>query len=166
MRVLTVEVRSEDKRAASVLCTLFDAGKLPLFGDAIVNKRDAWTTFCRLEDDLLAFASRNRWCAALEDWKLVLGHCPYMDDVPEYTGYGHMQAWLEYGDRWAVTIQQMDLRQREDQPDVIVWDTEEFEDHTGASRYVAVAFADDSAIHLNRAVRELRGLEQAWLVAS
>lgn len=164
--VLTFSVGCDDEQAKDVLAALAEARKLPRFVDAIVERRDTWTTLCWLEEDLLAFARKNRWGGAVDDWALVVGRCPFLEDVPSYTGYGKrtwpMQAWLEYAGQWVVAIQRPELRQREDQADVGVRDAEDFYADHSVTRIAGVAFADDSGIHLNRALRAVRDLESNY----
>lgn len=160
-QVLTIHVQDDvDDRAARILAALGHIGKLPRFMDAIVERRDMWTVLCWLEDDLLAFSGRNRWCGALDGWQLVVGSSPaLLENVPEYTGYGEVQAWLVFENRWVLTVIPADIRQHEDTDDVLVWDYDEFIDKCEAIPIATVALADDSAIHLNRKMREFSKLE-------
>ena len=165
MDVVTISVQGpEDTNdyPARLLGALIDQGRLPRFVDAIIEKRDTWTTLCWLEEDMLQFESRNRWCGATDGWRIAVGHCPELDDVPAYTGYG-MQAWLLYETEdclWAVTIRPAETRQLEEADDVVIWSHEEFIDHYNAVPVASVAFADDSGLRLNKAMREIRELEE------
>jgi len=161
MDVLTIHVQDEtDERAACVLAGLADMRKLSGFLDAIFEKRDLWTVICRLEDDLLAFNDKNRYCGALDDWKFVVGHCPFLlENVPEYLGYGDdLQAWLVFEDEWVLTVIPPDIRQGENTDDVLVWDLDSFMEHD-ALPLASTAFADDSGIKFNRAMREIREMD-------
>ena len=167
MDVVTINIQGEDlnDRPARLLGALIDMGKLPRFVDAIVERRDTWTALCWLEEDMLQFQTRNRWCGATDGWKLAVGHCAELDDVPSYTGYGNVQAWLLYDDGnsvWAVTIRPAEYRQQEDTHDVVVWSAEEFDEHCEAVLTTAVDFADDSGMMLNLAMREIRDLERMF----
>lgn len=155
MNVLTIQVQDEvDDRAARVLEALGDIGKLPRFMDAIIERRDLWTVLCWLEDDLLAFQSRNRWCGATDDWLLTVGLSRHLiEDVPEYTGYGKVQAWLVYEEEWVLTVVPPDVRQHEGTADILVWDGATFCEEFGAVPIASVHFADDSGMKLNRAMR-------------
>jgi hypothetical protein len=160
MNIVTYAIQGEaDDRAARVLAGLSENNHLPHFVDAIVERRDVWTVLCWLEDDLLALARRNRWCAAPEDWTLVVGRCADLDDIPAHTGYGDLQAWLEYGPDSVITICPADSRQQEDADDVLVWTSDEFAEHCNPTRILGVGFADDSGKRLNRALRQIRELE-------
>lgn len=158
MHVLTIQVQDEvDDRAAEVLAALTDIGKLDGFMAAIVEGRDLWTVLCWLEEDLLRFAGRNPWCGALDGWRLVVGTCPYLlEDVPEYTGYGVVGAWLLYEGDWVMTIVPPEVRQREETADVLVWDAGYFEEMYGAIPLASVVFAEDSGMRLNAAMRQVR----------
>lgn len=161
MNVLTLHIEDDcDDRAAQVLAALGDWGKLPRFVDAIIEGRDMWTTICWLEEDLLAFHGKNRWCSALDGWQIVVGSSPHLlEDVPGYLEYGPLQAWLVFEDKWVLTIVPAEYRQQEDTDDVQVWDIDTFTEKCEAIPVASVAFADDSAIHLNRKMREFGRLE-------
>jgi hypothetical protein len=155
--VINVELRSEEGEPMPlrILVALAEIGKLPHYVDAILEGRGAWHTMCLLEDDLLAFESRNRWCGAIGGWQFIIGHCAELEDVPSYNPWGHVQAWLEnWG--WVFTF---NTRDGQDGRDVTVWPRDEFYDHTEAVPIASADFADDSAIVLNRAMREIRELE-------
>ncbi len=164
--ILTVNVQEDtDDRAAQVLGALNDIGRLPQFMHHIVERSPMWMVLCALEDDLLAFHGKNRWCGSLDGWELVVGTSPFiLEDVPEYTGYGAVQAWLVYEGEWVLTINPSFIRQQEDTDDVLVWDAVGFYEQSIA--LAKVNFADDSAIHLNQAMRktmrEIDELEAAF----
>lgn len=163
MDVVTFTVQGDaDDRPARVLAGLSEINRLPRFVDAIVEKRDVWTVLCWLEEDLLAFARRNRSSAAIDDWTLVLGRCADLDDIPEHAGYGDLQAWIEFGKDFVVTICPANSRQQEDADDVLVWTADEFAEHCNATRIVGVGFAEDSGKRLNRAMREIRELDELF----
>jgi hypothetical protein len=161
--VVTISVQGDaGDRPKRLLDALIEGGKLRRFCDAIVERRDLWTTLCWLEDDMLQFEASNRSSCATDGWKIAVGHCSELEDVPAYCGWGELQAWLLYDDGsrvWAVTIRPAEYRQLEDVPDVLVWDAAEFDERCDAAVAMAVPFADDSGMRLNKAMRELRELE-------
>jgi hypothetical protein len=163
---LTINVQEDiDDRAAQVLKALNDINLLPEFMHHIVSFSPSWMVLCALEADLLAFHGRNRWCGSLDGWELVVGTSPFiLEDVPEYTGYGQVQAWLVYEGEWVLTINPSFIRQQKNTDDVLVWDAACF--YEQSISLARVHLADDSAIHLNRAMhqtmREIDELEAAF----
>jgi hypothetical protein len=164
--ILTINVQEDtDDRAAQVLGALNDIGRLPQFMHHVVSRSPSWLVLCALEEDLLAFHGKNRWCGSLDGWELVVGTSPFiLEDVPEYTGYGPVQAWLLYEGEWVLTINPSFIRQQEDTDDILVWDAACF--YEQSISLAKVHLADDSAIHLNRAMhktmREIDELEAAF----
>jgi hypothetical protein len=165
VNVLTINVQEDvDTRAAEVLASLADIGLLPRFMHDIVERSPMLTVLCALEDDLLAFSARNRWSGSLDGWELVVGLSPFLlEAVPSYTGYGDVDAWLVYEGEWVLTIVPPDIRQKKNTDDVLVWAAETF--YAQSVPLASVAFADDSAIHLNRQMRQLSSLEAAFRVS-
>jgi len=165
---INIEIRGEasGERAAGLLSALIDCGKLPSFVDALLNRHNAYHDICMMEDDVMAFEHRNRWCGAADGWMIVVGRCsfpePHLENVPTYTGWGGalgVQAWLQYEDSF-VTIGT--AGRGPDEADVLVWDPDEFVASHGAEVFVRAAFADNSAMVLNRSFRAIAELEVSF----
>jgi hypothetical protein len=162
---ITIEVRGEKASdfSAELVSALIDARKLPGFVDALLNHHNAYHAICMMEDDALAFEHANRWCGAADGWTIVVGRCTFpeghLENVPEYVGWGEVQAWLEYGGH----VLTVGVEHRTPgEPDILVWDREEFVAGHGADTFVRAVFADDSAMALNHSFRAIDGLEGAF----
>ena len=154
-QMLTISVAGDDT-AARILSALANSRKLPRFSSAIENGDEPWMCYCALEEDMLAFERKNRWCGAVDGWRFVVGTSDRAASVPLWLGYGIAEAWLEYEPSGSVVVVKA-ADERED-ADVVVREADELD----FAPLATAAFADDSAIHLNRAVKEVRALEGAW----
>jgi hypothetical protein len=94
IRLLT----TSDSRAAELVKALIDTGKLPHFAQAVEDGWPAWEAICQFESDLLAFNRKNRWCGCVDGWSICVGRSDTAEAVPEYVGWGEVQAWLRHGD--------------------------------------------------------------------
>lgn len=167
---MVIEVHGEDEAteyAAQLLAAMVDIGKLPQFVDEVEHRPSSekgrsvasWHAICRLEDDMLAFQQKNRWCGLVDGWAIVIGYAETPEGsrpiptVPEYTGWGPVQAWLECNGA-PVTI--------DPGYGVHVWDKEFFEYDTQCDVFTTVPFSDDSGILLNAAFRMSKEDEE-WL---
>lgn len=167
---MIIELHSDSEEAeytAQLLAALVDIGKLPQFVDEVEHgptREDwrnvaAWHAICRLEDDMLAFQQRNRWCGMVDGWEIVIGHADAPEDhpipmVPEYVGWGPVQAWVEYNSGAVVTI--------DPGYGVHVWDKEFFEHETQCDVFTRAPFSGDSGILLNAAFR-MTNEDKDWL---
>jgi len=141
------------ERTAELLAALTDIGKVPHLADEVDYRGLAWHAICGLEDDLLDFQRKNRWCGSTDGWYIVIGKALLcagapvqvsIPSVPQYVGWGDVQAWLQH-DNAAVVV--------EPGYGVHVFDLPTFEASYSGDIIAGAAFADDSAIALNAAFR-------------
>jgi hypothetical protein len=167
---LTIEMKTPDEpHPAALLSALVEIGKLPNFVGAMADGVKPWDALCLLEADMLAFESKNRWCGATDGWRIVVGSCPFLPDDPDYNDWGQVSSWVAYGD-YVMTIVPGgscdedecscgDGCVEECGGKVVLWDAEEFYVGQEATVRAHTAFADDSAIPLNRILKMFASLE-------
>jgi len=163
MNILTVclNTTEDSDRLTRLGQALGNLSRLSAFMQCIEERRDTWTVLNFMLDDMLAYRYWDRAQGDIGDWTLVLGYCPDLEDLPEYTisAWGQVQAWVVYRDEWAITVQPADLRGGPDQCDLLVWHVDDFTEHCRAVPIVACTFGDDIGMRLNKAMREYRALE-------
>jgi hypothetical protein len=96
-----VSEEGTDSRPVDIVKALIETGRLPRFAQATADGWPVWHTICQLEDDLLAFNRKNRWCGMLDGWTICLGHSDEdAADLPVYqqAEWGALQCWLRYED--------------------------------------------------------------------
>jgi hypothetical protein len=153
--MLTITTRGgsglvEDAPLVRVLSSLAARGKAGRFIRAVLERHDPWDSICLLEADLLE-------CGEGQGWEIVVGTCATLPDVPAYVGWGHVSAWLEYGD-WVVTLGGPDEEERKGD-DLVVWERDEFYEHCAALVIARSPFGRDSGARLNAVFRQIAGLE-------
>jgi len=153
---MVIETHAESaatERTAALLAALLDSGKVPRFQDEVEWRGLAWHAICGLEDDLLDFQRKNRWCGSTDGWYTVGGKALLNEGapvqvtvptVPQYTGWGDVQAWLQYEDTVVVVEPGYGLH---------LFDLPTFEATYTGDIITGAAFADDSGMALNAAFR-------------
>ena len=150
---MIVEARGPSTEpTAELVKALVDIGKLERFAAMVEDGHCAWHCICMLEEDLLAFAHRNRWCGSVEGWRTVVGSGTDIQPVPEYVGWGHAQAWLEHYEVSCVVEPGYGL---------VCRTLDDFVAHHRTIPWASAPFCDESGIILNRAMREMQELESA-----
>ena len=141
----------ETERTAELISAYVDFGHLDNFAHKVHEGHPFWHCICLMEDDLLRWSQRNRWCAGADDWLMAVGYAQdcvdergrtllAIEDVPKYVGWGAVKAWLVH-ESTAVVIQ----------PGVglHLFSAEDFDASFRAQPLVVCAFRDDSAILMN-----------------
>ena len=148
---MIVEIHGESTEdTARLVKALVDAGKLDRFRAMVEDAHPVWHAICMLEEDLLAYDRRHPDAGILDGWRIVVGSGKGIQAVPEYVGWGHAQAWVEHG-MACCTI--------EPRYGVVCRGLVDFINHHHTIPWATTRFADDSGIHLNAAMREMRELE-------
>jgi hypothetical protein len=151
--MVTIELltREELPRPAVLLKGLIESGKLSSFVNSLDNSDSSWHALCQLEEDVLSFERRNRWCGSADGWNIVVGRCDVLPQVPSYNDWGNVAAWAAYDD-FVVVIDPTGER-------VLVWDAEDFYTSNEASVRASSPFADDSAMRLNPILKAFARLD-------
>lgn len=150
---MIVEAHGETtERTAELVRGYVLAGKLEHFAAMVEDAHPVWHCICMFEEDLLAFARRNRWCGSVDGWRIIVGSGTDIQPVPQYTGWGHAQAWLEHYDVSCVVEPSYGL---------VCRTLDDFVAHHRTIPWASAPFCDESGIILNRAMREMRELESA-----
>jgi hypothetical protein len=136
----------EETRAVRLLQGLIEAQKLREFSGAMDSSTTPWDAICMFEEDLLRFQRKNRWCGVLDEgWAIEVGRCPLLPQVPSYTEWGKVAAWIRV-DEFVLVI---------DPPSrcIEVWYDMDFYDNYEATIRCTAPFAEDSAILMNKILK-------------
>lgn len=144
---------------AELISAYVDSGHADNFAAKLHDGHVSWHCICLLEEDLLNWSSRNRWCAAVDDWLMAVGYAEDCKDehgrvllaieyVPRYVGWGKVKAWLVH-ESTAVVI--------EPGVGVHLFDHDDFDESFHATPLVVCGFRDDSAMLMNAAFKEMNG---------
>lgn len=150
---MTIETFGErSERAAELLKSLIDSGKLRGFAHMVQEGQPAWLCIAELEEELLRCDRESRSCGSPEEWRIVVGLAEELESVPSYQGWGEVKGWFEKDGVCAAV---------EPSYGVVLRECEEFDDEHSTVVLASAPFAEDSGSRLNAAFRAVRELEEA-----